>query len=277
MPTASRAGASIHYEVVGEGPPLVLLEGLGYGPWMWRHQRAELGRSHRLILVDNRGIAPSTPLSAPYRIRDFALDALAVLETEAVDRASLLGVSMGGFIAQTITAIAPGRIDRLILVSTSVGGPDSAPMPARTWSELSRAVAGESETERLRRTMSLALTPGFPTRQADEFEAILRDRLRAPLEPGQWAIQAAAAAGFDAHAEVSGLRVPCLVIAGTEDRVLPWTNSLGLFRALPHPQLLLFRGQNHLLFLERAAEFNREVRAFLEGPAPERAGIREVV
>ncbi len=277
MPTAVRAGASIHYEVLGDGPPLVLLEGLGYGPWMWRYQRPELGRSHRLILVDNRGIAPSTPLSAPYTIREFALDTLAVLDAEAVDRASLLGVSMGGFIAQTIAAIAPDRTDRLILVSTSAGGPDSAPMPSRTWTELSRVVPGESEAERLRRTMALALTPEFPTQRAEEFESILRDRLQAPLEPGQWAIQAAAGAGFDAHTEVSGLHVPSLVMAGTEDRVLPWTNSVGLFRALPMPQLLLFRGQNHLLFLERATEFNQEVRAFLEGPPATRAGIREVV
>ena len=276
MPNASRAGASIHYEVMGDGPPLVLLEGLGYGPWMWRHQREELGRAHRLLLVDNRGIPPSTPLAAPYSIGEFALDVLAVLKTEGIDRASLLGVSMGGFIAQAIAAIAPERIDRLILVSTSAGGPDSAPMPAQTWAELTRVVPNESEDDRLRRTMALALTPGFPTHRAEEFEAILRDRRRAPMAPGQWAIQAAAAAGFDGLAAAPRLRAPCLVVAGTEDRVLPWTNSLLLFRALPQPQLLLFREQNHLLFLERAVEFNREVRTFLEGPPAERAGVREV-
>jgi pimeloyl-ACP methyl ester carboxylesterase len=276
MPVVTRAGAEIHYEVVGAGPVLVLLEGLGYGSWMWRNQVDALSRTHRLVMVDNRGILPSTPLRGPYSMDEFARDALATLDAEGIDRASFLGVSMGGFIAQSIAALDPARVERLVLVSTSAGGPDSLPMPASTLAELSRPVPGESATDRLRRTMALALTSEFVSERAPEFEEVIQLRLAAPQDATQWLYQAQSALTFDATSPDRNVERDALVMTGTEDRVLPWTNSVLLFRLLRSPTLLLFRRQNHLLFLERASEFNRAVEEFLAGPSAPRPSVREV-
>jgi pimeloyl-ACP methyl ester carboxylesterase len=276
MPIATRSGAGIHYEVVGQGPVLVLLEGLGYGSWMWRSQVDVLSRTHRLVVVDNRGISPSTPLPGPYSMEQFAQDALATLDAEGIDRASFLGVSMGGFIAQSVAALAPDRVERLVLVSTSPGGPDALPMPPATWAELTRLVPGETAVDRLRRTMALALTPEFVQTHGVELEELVKIRLAAPMDPAQWMFQAQSALMFNATTADRHFERPVLLMAGTQDRVVPWTNSLLLFHLLPSSALALFRGQNHLLFLEKAAEFNREVEEFLSGPADLHPSIREV-
>lgn len=267
MPAAVREGAEISYEEQGRGAPLVLIEGLGYGRWMWRYQVPELSSRFRLLLVDNRGIGSSTPLTAPYSIDAFARDVLGVLDAAGIEQAHLLGVSMGGFIAQALAALAPKRCGRLVLVSTSPGGPRALPMPQTTWNELVRVVPGESDRERLRRTMALALTGGFTKDRAAEFEALLDVRLTALQAPDQWMFQATSSRDFDALASDGQLASPALVVAGTEDRVLPWTNALLLYKAIPRASLLLFHGQNHLLFMERAAEFNAAVAELLASPS----------
>ncbi len=276
MPLARRGDAEIYYEVRGEGPPLLLVEGLGYGRWMWRGQSPALERSFRLVLFDNRGVGRSTPLPGAYSMAEFARDALAVLEAARVDRAAVLGVSMGGFVAQSLAAIAPERVSELVLACTSPGGPEAKPMPVETWTEITREVPGESATDRLRRTMQTALTPGFLRTEGAEMDAIVADRLAAPTDPTQWRYQALSSREFDARESNARLALRALVTTGTEDRVVPWTNSLLLYKMIPRASLALFRGQNHLHFLERAGEFNRVVEEFLTAPADAPPFVREV-
>ena len=264
MPKAIREGAEIYYETRGSGPPLVLIEGLGYGLWMWRGQSPALEDRFRLILIDNRGVGRSTPLTAPYSMDRFARDALAVCDAEGIRRAAILGASMGGFSALACAAIAPARLTALGLAGTSPGGPEARPMPPETWAEVTRTVPGEPEMDRLRRNMSIALTPSFPRERADELSAILTDRIASPTDPGQWMFQALSARDFDARETDSRLPVPTLITTGTADRVVPWTNSLLLFKLIPRASLALFRGQNHLHLMERSQEFNRVTQRFLD-------------
>jgi 3-oxoadipate enol-lactonase len=276
MPYAHRGEAEVYYETRGKGAPLLLLEGLGYGIWMWRGQSPALEGRFRLLLVDNRGVGSSTPLRGPYTMDEFARDALAVLDAESVDRAAVLGPSMGGFIAQSLAALAPSRVSALVLSCTSTGGPTSQPIPPETWAEMTRVVPNETAVDRLRRTMSLALTPSFSSHHADEFERIIADRLASPTDPTQWTYQALSPLKFDARESDARLAIRTLITTGTEDRVVPWTNSLALYKAIPNASLALFRGQNHLHLLERAEAFNRIVEEFLAAPAEAPAFVREV-
>ncbi len=277
MPHAYRGDAEIYYEVRGEGPPILLVEGLGYARWMWRGQSPALERTFRLLLFDNRGVGRSTPLPGVSSMAEFARDALAVLDAARVDRTAVLGVSMGGFIAQSLAALAPERVSELVLACTSPGGPDAKPMPVETWTEVTREVPGESAEDRLRRTMATALTPGYPRTETAEMDAIVADRLADPTDPTQWMYQALSSRDFDGRESDARLAARTLVTTGTEDRVLPWTNSLLLFKMIPRASLALFRGQNHLHFLERAGEFDRVVEEFLTAPADALPVVREVV
>jgi len=276
MSYARRGESEIYYESRGRGPPLLLIEGLGYGLWMWRGQSPALEEKFRLLLFDNRGVGRSTPLAGPYSVAEFARDALAVLDAEHVDRAGVLGASMGGLIAQSLAGLAPERVSALVLACTSPGGPDAKPMPAETWAEVTRAVPGETEPDRLRRTMQTALTPSFPHDRARELDAIIADRLASPTDPKQWTFQAMSAVTFDARESDARLPVRALITTGTEDRVVPWTNSLLLYKMIPRASLALFRGQNHLHLMERAPEFNRVVEEFLLAPTDAPSFVREV-
>jgi pimeloyl-ACP methyl ester carboxylesterase len=276
MPFAQRDGTEIYYEVRGRGTPLLLIEGLGYGLWMWRGQSPALEKSFRLLLFDNRGVGRSTALPGPYSIAEFARDALAVLDAERIDRAAVLGASMGGLIAQSLAALASARVSALVLACTMPGGPDTRPMPVETWTEITRQVPGEPETDRLRRTMQVALTPSFPHERARELDVIIADRLASPTDPTQWMYQALSARDFDARESDARLTIPTLLTTGTEDRVVPWTNSLLLYKIVPRASLVLFRGQNHLHLIERAVEFNRTVEEFLSGSAEAHPFVREV-
>lgn len=278
MATAHRNGSEVYYEVRGQGPPLVLVEGLGYGLWMWRGQSPALEGRFRLILLDNRGVGRSSPLPGPYSMAEFARDTLAVLDAEGVEKAALLGASMGGAVVQAMAALAPDRVSALVLACTTPGGPVARPMPPETFAEVTRVVPGETEADRLRRTMGIALTAAFPRERAAELDAIIADRLASPTDPTQWMYQALSAREFDACESDAHLPVPALITTGTEDRVLPWTNSLLLYRMIPHASLVLFRGQNHLHLIERAPEFNAVVERFLDSVAqgaPE-IGVEEV-
>ncbi|MGA8604896.1 MAG: alpha/beta hydrolase [Thermoplasmata archaeon] len=276
MPYAHRGESEIYYEARGTGPPLLLLEGLGYGLWMWRGQSPALEDRFRLLLVDHRGVGRSTPLTGPYSMSEFARDALAVLDAEGIDRAAVLGPSMGGFIAQSMAALDPGRVTGMILACTSSGGPTSQPIPPATWAEMTRVVPNESAIDRLRRTMSLALTPSFPRDHGAEFEGIIADRLASPTDPTQWTFQAMSSLTFDARESDARLTVRTLVTTGTEDRVVPCTNSLALYKTIPGASIALFRGQNHLHLLERAEAFNRIVEEFLLAPTDAPPFVREV-
>ena len=265
MATAERGGAQIYYQLRGQGPHHHLLEGLAYGNWMWRGQSPALESKFRLILLDNRGVGKSSLLPGPYSAPEFARDALAVLDAEGIERATVLGASMGGAIAQSLAALAPQRVASLVLACTLPGGPDSKPMPGDTWTENTRKVPGESEPNRLRRTRAVAMTPRFPVEHADLVVAIAADRLASPTEGAQWMYQAMSLRDFDAVSSDARLTCPVLLTTGTEDRVVPWVNSLLLYKLIPRASLDVFRGQNHLHLIERPAEFNEAVIRFLTG------------
>src|ERR1051325_10801928 len=121
MAYVSSAGADIYYEEAGQGggPPMLLLQGLATDHVPWLRHLPVLGQSHRLILLDNRGVGRSGKPPGPYSTRQMAADALAVLDALDVASADIVGVSMGGMIAQELALAAPARVRRLVLVCTA--------------------------------------------------------------------------------------------------------------------------------------------------------------
>jgi pimeloyl-ACP methyl ester carboxylesterase len=119
-------GAKIAYRRIGNGRPLVALNGFAATSADWDPSFIDvLASSNEVILVDNRGIGSSTDNGRPFGIDQLADDAARVIEILGIERTSLLGWSMGGFIAQTLALQHPGRINKLILLSTDPGGADA--------------------------------------------------------------------------------------------------------------------------------------------------------
>jgi pimeloyl-ACP methyl ester carboxylesterase len=130
-------GAQIGYRRVGNGRPLLVLNGFAATSADWDPLFIDgLSSSNELILLDHRGIGGSTDNGKPFDIAQLADDAVCVIEALGFERISVLGWSMGGFVAQTLALQHPDRVNKLILLSTDPGGADADLASTAVWSQL---------------------------------------------------------------------------------------------------------------------------------------------
>lgn len=255
----------LYYEIHGEGPNLALIEGLGYHSWMWYRQIPCFSQHFRTLVYDNRGVGLSDKPPGPYSHRENAADLAGLLDYLGWARTHVLGISMGGFIAQEFALAYPARLDRLVLVATAFGGANMVALPA----EAVRALAPDptlSAEGKMRSAMPLAFSnPVWVQEHAEEFEQMIAWRLELP-QPREAALaQLMAGVTFDVESRLNEIAVPTLVLAGTEDHVVPSANSALLAAALPSATLKLIPDAGHLVHIEEADRFNHDVIAFLEG------------
>ncbi len=241
------------WERHGSGEPLLLIQGLGYARWGWEPVVPGLAESFEVLLFDNRGIGESDAPPGPYTAAELAQDAAQVLEEAGVERAHVLGTSLGGMVAQELALAAPERVDRLVLACTTPGGPESFPMPEQTVKLLTSGAT-------LRQFVENALAPE-PNQEI--VERILRHREATAQPFDAWSAQAAAGAAFDALDRVAGIAAPTLILHGTEDAVVDSRNTALLALRIPDARVELFPGGGHLFFWEQPDRFVEVVTEFL--------------
>jgi pimeloyl-ACP methyl ester carboxylesterase len=247
----------IRWDERGTGHPLLLIQGLGYARWSWEPIVAPLAERYRVLFFDNRGIGESDKPEGPYTARLMAGDALQVLDEAGVGHAHVLGVSLGGMIAQEVAVTAPERVAKLVLCATHPGVPYGLPMPEQSARLFEEAPALPPE-EALRRFVENALGAAPPAGVADE---LYRRRLENPLDPDGWQAQAAAGIGFLGVEEPIGHET--LIVTGTADNVVDPRNSDVLAQRIPGARVEKLDGLGHLFFWEDAPRFVRIVEEFL--------------
>ncbi|MDQ1558038.1 MAG: hypothetical protein QOD32_1098 [Pyrinomonadaceae bacterium] len=262
MPKLSIDGASIYYEVHGEGAPLVLIPGLGTGLWLWFKQTPAFAAHFRTIVFDPPGVGRSDKSDVAFSTHALAATVAKLLDALGIEHAHVLGASLGGFVAQEFALQFPQRTESLVLCCTSAGGerhvpPDAAVLAAYA-SNFALAAA-----ERIRQNLLLSFAPSYVAEQGAEVERVLEMRLSNVVPDEVYMQQARAGQTFDAAARVSEIAARTLVITGDADRVVPAENSARLADAIPGAQLLVIPG-SHMFFIEAAAQFNAAVVAFLE-------------
>jgi 3-oxoadipate enol-lactonase len=243
----------IGWERRGSGAPLLLVHGLGYARWGWEPVLEPLERSFDVILFDNRGIGESDAPPGPYTVAELATDAAQVLDEAGVERAHVLGTSLGGMVAQELALTAPERVDRLVLACTTPGGPAAFPMPERTVQLMTSGAT-------LRQFVENALAPRPDPELVDR---ILRHREATAQPLDAWSAQAAAGATFDALDRIARVEAPTLILHGTEDAVVDSRNSSLLASRIPDSRVELFPGGGHLFFWEQPDRFVDIVTEFL--------------
>ena len=248
---------NIKWESKGEGSPLLLIQGLGYGRWAWEPIVPGLAAHHQVVYFDNRGIGESDKPEGPYTAAQMAGDALQVLDEAGIEKAHVLGASLGGMIAQELVAAEPARVDRLILCCTTPGGPGTVPMPEVTVRLFAEAPSLPPEVA-LRRFIENALGHDPPAGLVDELFA---RRVANPPDQAGWQAQAAAGMGFQGvDAEITA---PTLILSGTADNVVDHRNAEVLATQIPGARVELFEGSGHLFFWERPDESVRIINEFL--------------
>ena len=255
-------GPKLAWERRGAGAPLLLIHGLGYARWGWEPVLPGLAERFGVIAFDNRGIGGSDAPPGPYTVAQLASDAARVLDEAGVERAHVVGTSLGGMVAQELALSHAPRVDRLVLACTSPGGPKAHPMPDTTVSLMVEAATLPPE-EALRRFVENALAPSTVAERPELVERILTHRLATRQPPAAWAAQAGAGATFDAYDRLPTLAAPTLVQHGTEDVVVDPRNSDLIAGLVPDARLELFPGTGHLYFWEQPDRFVASVTSFL--------------
>lgn len=260
MPTVDANGTELHYVRAGEGEPMLLIQGMSATHLTWgRPFLAELERSFDCIAYDHRGMGRSGRAELPFTIADLAGDALALLDGLEVETAHVVGISMGGMVAQELALAHPGRVRTLTLGATYCGGPEGTLM-AREDIELLGAAMASGDPERVRRAMwEINLSPAF--REDESRYAEFREMAAALPAPGPVVMQQMrACAAHDTSSRLARLEVPTLVIHGTADRLLRASNGRQI-AALLRVEPALLEDVGHLFWWEqpeRSAELIRE-------------------
>ncbi len=239
-------GARIAYRRIGSGPPLLVLNGFAATIADWDPSFLDrLASSNNLILLDNRGIGGSIDDGKPFDIQKLADDAAHVIEGLGVDRLSVLGWSMGGFIAQALTLDEPGRFDKLVLLSTDPGGTGADLAATATWSQL--VDLSGTPHEQARRLLFLL----FPSATAESFYQQFGDIVaaaRARLSPVTVNRQVIAMDAWHRDGVAGRLRelnIPVLIGTGSEDIVIPASNALKMANAIRGAWLAQFPHAGH--------------------------------
>lgn len=253
-------GVSLHYEITGQGEPLILIEGLGTATWLWWKQVPELARRFRVVAYDLRGSGWSDKPDEPYSIPMFADDLAGLMDALRIKQAHVLGISLGGYVAQEFAIRYPHRVKRLILCSTGTNGPHATPPNPDVIVALMAPVAGK---DNLRDRITLSLSPGYATAHPSDVEQMLAWRLDNPQPAYAYNRQLMSAVGWTSEGRLGEITMPTLVLAGSEDRVVPPQNADVLVAGIPHAEKVILQGAGHLINVEQPERFNEEVIRFL--------------
>jgi 3-oxoadipate enol-lactonase len=258
VPVAITDSTSIDYDVHGEGPPLLLIGGLGFGRWAWFRQVPAFSRHFKTITFDARG-----ERDLESGVTDLASDVVALLEHLRVGKAHVLGTSLGGFVAQELALGRPDLVERLVLVGTSYGR--GGPETMSPWALADMIGLPSLNSERaVRKGLESATSGAYRTEHPEEFEQVVRWRLADSPSLSAYYEQMRAGASFDLSRDAGCITSPTLVIHGAEDRYVPVANAAALAEAIPGAKLRVLDNAGHLVFIERYADVNREVVTFLK-------------
>jgi pimeloyl-ACP methyl ester carboxylesterase len=243
-------------------PWLVLIQGMGFDRFGWEPVLRKLRRHFRLVLVDNRASGLSDRSAGSFAIADMAGDIVAVLDAAGIERAHVMGASLGGMVAQELAVTRPERVDGLILVCTTPGWPFAYPMPKASV-RLIAATAGMTAEVARRRHAENALSARTVQHHPELAGRLVELQVSRPADPGALPAQAAAGALFAGGLRQARILARTLVLHGDADTVVDPRNGKLLADRIPGARLVTFPELGHLLFWEDPDGFADVVTSFL--------------
>lgn len=265
MAIAEVNGQRLYYEVHGEGEPLLCVAGITCDTLVWIPQIQAFAAAQRTVIFDNRDAGQSSMAEGEYEIADMARDALALADHLELDAFHLLGVSMGGAIAQEMAVQAPERVRTLALAVTFAAGGAYARRLAVVWGARVAQVSREQHVDEL---MLMNHSEGFYDHpEMVEFIRTAMLNNPHPQPPEAFARQLAACSRHDTRDRLGSLTMPTQVIGGECDILVPVWKSNEVASLIPGSKLTILPGAPHGLSVERAEEFNALVLDFIREAA----------
>jgi pimeloyl-ACP methyl ester carboxylesterase len=271
MPFAQSNDISIHYTVRGEsGAPLIMISGYGGDITGWPSEFVDrLAAKHRVILFDNRGVGYSDKPDIPYSMAMFAADTISVLDALGIERAHVMGASMGGIIAQHVALTYPERLLSLMLSCTAAAAGVESPhvlMPDPVaLAHLQKPPSGDRAQD-LREGWPQSYTEQFIAANKSSLERDLQVALNYPESPF-YARQRQLSAIFETHdmyERLPEIRCPVLVQVGTDDRLLPPENSRIIASQIPQARLIEYEECGHGFMREAVEQVVADMFSFMQ-------------
>ena len=266
VPSLTVDGTRLHVERRGTGPPLLLVQGMGANCTHWGEPfLAALAADFELLLFDHRGIGRSAPPAGKLSIGGLAADALGLLDALEIPAAHVLGISMGGMVAQEIALAAPQRVRTLTLGCTSCGGTQSRATPPEVVQRLTAAAVSGDRERLLRAGFELVVSRAYAA-DPDHYAAFAAAAGRYPATLTVLLEQKAAIERFDTYSRLRGLQMPTLVLHGTQDALVSPVNGDLVASLIPGARLEPLDGAGHLFFWEQPERSAELVRGFASEP-----------
>ena len=258
MPFAENQGAKIYWDEQGQGEPVLLIMGLGYTSHMWYRMRPLVAAQYRAVAFDNRGVGRSDVPPGPYPIALMASDAAAVLDAAGINRAHILGVSMGGMIAQEFALLYPQRVRSLILGCTAPGGPSAIRAEAEAIELLkARDLTPEQMAEA---AVQFIYDPATPRARINEDLAVRRPWFP---RPEGYVAQLLGIFSWEACSRLPQIAAPTLVIHGESDRLVPPGNGKLIAERIPGARLVMIAHASHLFITDQPEAALHAILGFL--------------
>lgn len=258
-------GVNIYYEIHGEGEPLVLIEGLAQQLCMWKSQIEGLKDSFKVIAFDLRGSGRSDKPQTGYSVDIFADDTIELIRKLNLTKPNILGVSLGGFIAQKVAFKYGTEIGKVVLVNTAFGGPNYIPPSQNVLNVMLTGGDGSTPFEKAFNSLAIGFTDEFVKEKRTIIEEILKCLFQNIQPPYAYQGQMIAGATFNMENEVSKIENETLVIVAENDKIVPKENGLKLKDKLKNSKLVILENCGHLCFIEKEKKFNEVVKNFLLG------------
>ncbi len=267
MPNVVLDGINIGYQVSGEGEALILLMGLGGDRNSWYFQTRRFKKQYKVIACDNRGVGTSDTPESAYTIKIMSEDIIRLMDHLEIKKAHILGVSMGGMIAQKIAISYPERVDKLILASTYLGGEEMGEVTIDMLKALGLGKdfsTSDTKSVDIEKFMYQIAALSFNNEKIRSIFMPLSKRYIQRVGLKGFTGQLEAAANSDTVDKLHLIKSETLIMTGTEDRVVPSFSSEIIAQKIPNAKLVKIDGGSHAMYIEMSNKFNAVVLNFLQ-------------
>jgi pimeloyl-ACP methyl ester carboxylesterase len=256
-------GVELAYDLRGSGAPLVMIHGLQGDQTMFAGIAPAFLGKFRVLTFDQRGSGLSQKPDHGYTMALIADDTAALMEHLGMASAHVLGVSMGGMVAQELALRHPSKVRSLILGCTTPGGPKAVESDGSAFAA-AYSTAEISAEQRGTAFAAAVYSKEYLARHPEAVTAAIEARRNRPLDPLALAHRTSALAGHDTYDRLPNITCPALVITGKDDVLIPWENSRILAERIPHAVLEVLEPAGHCFWLEKPQDSCEAILRFLE-------------
>jgi pimeloyl-ACP methyl ester carboxylesterase len=258
---------SIYFEIQGEGCPFILIRGLSSSLNSWPpYSITQFSKYFKTILFDNRGAGKTDIPDGSYSAKMMADDTIGLMDSLGIKETYILGFSMGGCIAQEIVLNYPTRVSKLILTSSWCGPPHGIPpIPEKNPFPKMMPLLEKAEYEKMAKILTNSLFPeNYKKNNPKIIEKVIKNYMdNAPSLKG-FEGQSAYVDSFDTYERLSEIKIPTLILHGTEDIILPVENAKILAERIPSAELVLFENTGHGMNIQENKLWTQKVIEFLK-------------